>query len=70
MWKNMNLQMRLIGAFIIMGVLVFLVAFIGWSGTTPLTQYLNLISKTQLPSVEGLWRVNEGQTQIESSLRG
>lgn len=69
MWKNMNLQMRLIGAFIIMGVLVFLVAFIGWSGTSRLTQYLNQISKTQLPSVEGLWKVNQGQTQVESSER-
>ncbi|MEY3867627.1 MAG: HAMP domain-containing methyl-accepting chemotaxis protein [Microcoleaceae cyanobacterium] len=69
MWKNMNLQMRLIGAFLIMGVLVFLVAFIGWSGTNRLSQYLDQISETQLPSVEGLWKVNQGQTQIESSER-
>lgn len=69
MLKKMNLQARLIGAFLMMGLLVFLVAWVGWSSTSNLTQHLGTIGKNNLPSIEGLWKINEGQTQIESSER-
>ncbi|MEP6488794.1 methyl-accepting chemotaxis protein [Microcoleus vaginatus GB2-A3] len=65
----MNLQTRLIGAFLIMGLLVFLVAWVGWNSTSNLSQHIDTIGKNNLPSIEALWKINEGQTQIESSER-
>ena len=67
--RKINLQTRLISAFFIMGLIVFIVAWMGWSGTARLSQHLDTIGKNNLPSVEGLWKINEGQTQIESSER-
>ena len=69
MLKNLNLQTRLIGAFLMMGLLVFLVAWVGWSSTSNLSQHIDTIGKNNLPSIEALLKINEGQTQIESSER-
>ncbi|WP_333402362.1 methyl-accepting chemotaxis protein [Microcoleus sp. MON1_C1] len=69
MLRKMNLQTRLIGAFLIMGLLVFLVAWVGWNSTSNLSQHIDTIGKNNLPSIEALWKINEGQTQIESSER-
>ena len=69
MLRNMNLQTRLIGAFLMMGLLVFLVAWVGWSSTSNLSQHIETIGKDNLPSIEALLKINEGQTQIESSER-
>jgi len=69
MLRNLNLQTRLIGAFLIMGLLVFLVAWVGWSSTSNLSQHIETIGKDNLPSIEALLKINEGQTQIESSER-
>ncbi len=69
MLRNLNLQTRLIGAFLIMGLLVFLVGWIGWSSTSNLSQHIETIGKNNLPSIEALLKINEGQTQIESSER-
>ena len=69
MLRNLNLQTRLIGAFLMMGLLVFLVAWVGWSSTSNLSQHIETIGKNNLPSIEGLLKINEGQTQIESSER-
>ena len=69
MLRNLNLQTRLIGAFLMMGLLVFLVAWVGWSSTSNLSQHIDTIGKNSLPSIEALLKINEGQTQIESSER-
>ncbi|EGK88215.1 methyl-accepting chemotaxis sensory transducer [Microcoleus vaginatus FGP-2] len=69
MLRKMNLQTRLIGAFLIMGLLVFLVAWVGGNSTSNLSQHIDTIGKNNLPSIEALWKINEGQTQIESSER-
>jgi methyl-accepting chemotaxis protein len=69
MLRNLNLQTRLIGAFLMMGVLVFLVAWVGWSSTSNLSQHIETIGKNNLPSIEALLKINEGQTQIESAER-
>lgn len=69
MFRNLNLQTRLIGAFLMMGLLVFLVAWVGWSSTSNLSQHIETIGKNNLPSIEALLKVNEGQTQIESAER-
>ncbi|MEG4507320.1 methyl-accepting chemotaxis protein [Microcoleus sp. F6_B4] len=65
----MNLQTRLIGAFLIMGILVFLVAWVGWNSTSNLSQHIETLGKNNLPSIEALLKINQGQTQIESSER-
>jgi methyl-accepting chemotaxis protein len=69
MFRNLNLQTRLIGAFVMMGLLVFLVAWVGWSSTSNLSQHIETIGKNSLPSIEALLKINEGQTQIESAER-
>lgn len=69
MLRNLNLQTRLIGAFLMMGLLVFLVAWVGWSSTSNLSQHIETIGKNNLPSIEALLKINEGQTQIESAER-
>lgn len=69
MFRNLNLQTRLIGAFLMMGLLVFLVAWVGWSSTSNLSQHIETIGKDNLPSIEALLKINEGQTQIESAER-
>jgi methyl-accepting chemotaxis protein len=69
MLRNLNLQTRLIGAFLMMGLLVFLVAWVGWSSTSNLSQHIDTIGKDNLPSIEALLKINEGQTQIESAER-
>jgi methyl-accepting chemotaxis protein len=69
MFRNLNLQTRLIGAFLMMGLLVFLVAWVGWSSTSNLSQHIDTIGKNNLPSIEALLKINEGQTQIESAER-
>jgi len=67
--KNLSLQMRIIVAFMLVGLIVLIVALIGWSGNIKLSNHINSLSTNSLPSVLGLWKVNEGQTQIESSER-
>jgi methyl-accepting chemotaxis protein WspA len=69
MLKQMSLQMRLTVAFLFMGLLVLAVALIGWSGNARLSDHINTFSTNSLPSVIGLWKINEGKTQIESSER-
>ncbi|WP_333122959.1 methyl-accepting chemotaxis protein [Microcoleus sp. Pol11C3] len=69
MLRKMNLQTRLIGAFLIMGLLVFLVAWVGWNSTSNLSQHIETLGNNNLPSIEALLKINEGQTQIESSER-
>lgn len=69
MLRKMNLQTRLISAFLIMGLVVFLVAWVGWSSTSNLSQHIETIGNNNLPSIEALLMINEGQTQIESSER-
>lgn len=65
MLKNMGLQKRLTGAFLFIGLIVLVVALVGWSVNASLSQALNTLSTNSLPSVIGLWKINEGQTQIE-----
>lgn len=56
-------------AFIFMGVLVLIVSFVGLVSTIRLSSGINTLGSNSLPSLVGLWKVNEGQTQIESSER-
>jgi methyl-accepting chemotaxis protein len=69
MFRNMNLQTKLISAFLLMGLIVFVFAGVGWSGVSKLSGHIETFSDNSLPSVIGLWKINEGQTQIQSSER-
>ncbi|MEG4126266.1 methyl-accepting chemotaxis protein [Microcoleus sp. Pol14D5] len=69
MLRQMNLQTRLVSAFLMMGLLVFFVAWVGWSSTSNLSHHIETLGNNNLPSIEALLKINEGQTQIESSER-
>ncbi|WP_341528648.1 methyl-accepting chemotaxis protein [Nostoc sp. UHCC 0302] len=70
MFKNQSMQARLIFAFIFMGLLVLIVALVGLSGSFRLSQHIDTLANNSVPSISGLWKINAGQTQIESSERG
>ena len=63
--QSMESQLRL--AFLGMGGLAMLVALLGLRTTTSLGAHIKELGGNRLPSVDGLWKVNEGQTQVQSS---
>ncbi|MEP6490818.1 methyl-accepting chemotaxis protein [Microcoleus vaginatus GB2-A3] len=67
MFRNMNLQTKLISAFLLMGLIVFVFAGVGWSGVSRLSVHIKTLSEDSLPSVTALWNINEGKTQIQAS---
>ena len=69
MLKNWTLTARMMAAFAFIGLIVLTVALIGWGGTSRLSEHINTLGNNSLPSAIGLWKINEGQTQIESSER-
>ncbi|HEY9860702.1 MAG TPA: methyl-accepting chemotaxis protein [Candidatus Obscuribacterales bacterium] len=69
MFKGMTLQGRLIGSFLFMGSIVFAATIMGWNSTSRLSTRIDTISKNSIPSISGLWKINEGQTQAQSSMR-
>jgi len=68
-FKDQSLQGRIMSAFLCMGGLVLIVALIGLISTFRLSGNIDTLGNNSLPSLVGLWKVNEGQTQIESSER-
>jgi methyl-accepting chemotaxis protein WspA len=68
-FKDQSLQGRIMSAFLTMGGLVLVVALVGLLSTFRLSGSIDTLSNNSLPSLVGLWKVNEGQTQIESSER-
>jgi methyl-accepting chemotaxis protein WspA len=68
-FKDKSLQGRIMSAFLILGVLVFIVAIVGLFSTFRLGNNIDTLANNSLPSLVGLWKVNEGQTQVESSER-
>lgn len=70
MLQNRSMEDRLRLAFGFMGVLILIMALLGWFTSERLGVHIATLSDNSLPSVNGLWKINEGQTQIESSERG
>ena len=70
MLKKLSMQARLIFAFMFMGLLVLIVALVGLSGSSRLSKHIDSLASNSVPSISGLWKINEGKTQIESSERG
>ncbi|WP_334938427.1 HAMP domain-containing methyl-accepting chemotaxis protein [Nostoc sp.] len=69
MFKNMTLQIRLIGSFLFIGLIVFTMALLGWFVTNELNQSINELITNNIPSLSGIWKIKEGQTQIQSAER-
>jgi methyl-accepting chemotaxis protein WspA len=69
MFNNKSMESRLKLAFGFMGVLILIMAIVGWSASERLGKHIEVLSINTVPSVDGLWKINEGQTQIESSER-
>ncbi|HEY9692018.1 MAG TPA: methyl-accepting chemotaxis protein [Oculatellaceae cyanobacterium] len=69
MLQKMSLQTRLLGSFLLMGGIVLAVGLVGANGNSRLGKHINTLGNNTLPSVTGLWKVNEGQTQVQSSER-
>ncbi|HIK11645.1 MAG TPA: methyl-accepting chemotaxis protein [Oscillatoriaceae cyanobacterium M33_DOE_052] len=69
MLDNWNLSTRMFLSFVFMGAIVFLVALVGWYGNKQLVDTIQIITNNTLPGTVSIWKVNEGQTQIESSER-
>jgi len=61
----MESQLRL--AFLGMGGLAMLVAALGVVSATTLAGKIKELGQNRLPSVDGLWKVHEGQTQVQAS---
>jgi methyl-accepting chemotaxis protein WspA len=68
-WNNQSLQQRIMTSFLGLGGFVFIVALASFFSTMRLGSSIDTLSQNSLPSINGLWKVNEGQTQIESSER-
>lgn len=67
--KNMTLQRRMMAAFVFMGAIVLVVALVAASGNFRLSGRLESIANDAYPSTVALWKINEGQTQVQSSDR-
>jgi methyl-accepting chemotaxis protein WspA len=67
--KDKSIEGRLLSGFLFLGLLVFTVALVGLITVLNLSEKINVLSNNSLPSIQGLWKINEGQTQIESSER-
>ena len=68
-FKNMTLQRRMMAAFVFMGAIVLVVALVGAIGNFRLSGRLESIVSDAYPSTVALWKINEGQTQVQSSDR-
>ncbi|MUG91070.1 methyl-accepting chemotaxis protein [Scytonema sp. UIC 10036] len=67
--KNKSLEGRLFFAFLFMGLIVLIVSIIGWIATNRLSTHIHTLGNDAFPSVVNLWKIKEGQTQIQSSER-
>lgn len=68
-FKHMTLQRRMMAAFVFMGAIVLVVALVGAIGNFRLSGRLESIANNAYPSTVALWKINEGQTQVQSSDR-
>ncbi|NEQ26183.1 MAG: methyl-accepting chemotaxis protein, partial [Microcoleus sp. SIO2G3] len=70
MFQGMTLQRQMFSAFLFMGLIVLIIALIGWSGTSRLTGHIKTIGDNALPSAIALLRIDSGQAEIQSAERG
>ena len=66
--KNLSLQARIISGFLFVGLLVLIVAIIGWSGNARLSSNINTIANNAFPSIVNLSKMRWAQSAIQSEL--
>lgn len=69
MFSKLNLQIKLFGSFGVIAAIILIVSIGSYRSISKLSSYINEVSNNNLPSVDGLWKISEGQVQIESSER-
>ncbi len=65
MFQKIDLQTRIFLAFLAPSAIALLAVFNGLVTEQRLSHYNNLLSNNNLPSLDGLWKIREGQTQID-----
>lgn len=67
MFKNYySLQNRMVTAFLFMGLIVLIVALIGWTGNARLTNHIRTIGESAMPSAVALLKIDAGRSQIQA----
>jgi hypothetical protein len=61
-----KLHVKMISAFLLIGVIVTVIGFIGWKSNNQLKQHIETLSDDILPSISSLWKINEAQMYISS----
>ncbi len=69
MFTYLSLQKKFFGAFLIMGAIALVVSCVGYIGASQLSRQVNALIDNHIPSISGIWKINEGQTQIQSGER-
>ena len=66
--NTMQIKTKLSAAVLVMGLIFLAVTFIGYSTVPQLANYVNILTDKNLPSVDGLWKIKEGQSKIQSAV--
>ncbi|MEH2420673.1 MAG: MCP four helix bundle domain-containing protein [Nostoc sp.] len=69
MFSKLNLQVKLFGSFGVITAIILIVGTGSYSSISKLSSYIDELANNDLPSMDGLWKISDGQVQIESSER-
>ena len=67
--KNVKLDVKLIGGFMMMALLITVGGFVGWYGISQVSNDLTEVGEVRLPSILGLEIMKEAQTAISKAER-
>ena len=67
MIKNISLQNKLSASFLSLGFIVLLTGSMGYVSNFQLSSHIRDLAQDSLPSIDSLWRINQGLTQIQAS---
>ena len=67
--KNVKLDIKLIGGFMLMALLITVGGFVGWYGISQVSDDLTEVGEVRLPSILGLEIMKEAQTAISKAER-
>ena len=67
--KNMKLDVKLIGGFLMMAILIMVGGFVGWYGISQVSSKLAEVGEVRLPSIIGLEMMKESQIDISKAER-
>jgi methyl-accepting chemotaxis protein WspA len=67
MFNNNSIQARMFAAFLFMGLIVLMVALIGWSGNARLSNHIKTLGENALPSAIALLKVDAARSDIQAA---